>query len=274
MSPRSAASTARTLRPRAAARPTPAAAAPAVGTESRKAWSELLALLADADKRYLGKDWEIERAGRHRRRAPLPHARPALGHGAVARGRPAAPARGALRHADAEAARRQPGRDLLHRAARPEAPLPRARQHGRRGLHVAHDRGRQRRGPLPEARRGRAQRHAIRREARRLVRGAARPGREGPQPPRARARRGHAHHAPLLRDDRVRGGRSEPEGAPLRRSGRRSGAAAHAERREHRRGDPARGELLPRRHARSAAAGSGEVSRPGCRPCRTSSRRR
>lgn len=41
----------------------PAAAAPVVGTESREAWNELLALLADADKRYLGKDWEIERAG-------------------------------------------------------------------------------------------------------------------------------------------------------------------------------------------------------------------
>ena len=33
------------------------------GTESRKAWNELLALLAEADARYLGKDWDIERAG-------------------------------------------------------------------------------------------------------------------------------------------------------------------------------------------------------------------
>jgi len=41
----------------------PTAAASVVGTESREAWSELIALLADADKRYLGKDWEIERAG-------------------------------------------------------------------------------------------------------------------------------------------------------------------------------------------------------------------
>src|SRR3989442_6510164 len=38
-------------------------AGPVVGPESRKAWSELLALLADADVRYLGKDWAIERAG-------------------------------------------------------------------------------------------------------------------------------------------------------------------------------------------------------------------
>src|SRR5688572_24167591 len=35
---------------------------PVLGTESRKAWSELLALLAEADTRYLGKEWNIERA--------------------------------------------------------------------------------------------------------------------------------------------------------------------------------------------------------------------
>jgi hypothetical protein len=45
-----------------AAPPTPAAAPVAAGTESRKAWEELLGLLADADKRYLGKEWNIERA--------------------------------------------------------------------------------------------------------------------------------------------------------------------------------------------------------------------
>ena len=35
------------------------ATAPTFGTESRKAWNELLALLADADARYLGKEWDI-----------------------------------------------------------------------------------------------------------------------------------------------------------------------------------------------------------------------
>jgi hypothetical protein len=45
----------------AAAAPAPEAP-PVLGTESRKAWSELLALLAEADTRYLGKDWNIERA--------------------------------------------------------------------------------------------------------------------------------------------------------------------------------------------------------------------
>jgi hypothetical protein len=50
----------------AAAEAAPAAtpaAPPVLGTESRKAWGELLALLADADARYLGKEWNIERAG-------------------------------------------------------------------------------------------------------------------------------------------------------------------------------------------------------------------
>ncbi|MGH7337213.1 MAG: twin-arginine translocation signal domain-containing protein, partial [Myxococcota bacterium] len=47
----------------APAQPTPVVPPPAIGTESREAWGELLALLADADTRYLGKDWEIERAG-------------------------------------------------------------------------------------------------------------------------------------------------------------------------------------------------------------------
>jgi hypothetical protein len=46
----------------APAQPTPVAPPPVAGTESRKAWEELLALLADADKRYLGKEWNIERA--------------------------------------------------------------------------------------------------------------------------------------------------------------------------------------------------------------------
>ncbi len=46
-----------------AAEPAPAALAPALGTESRRAWNELLALLADADLRYLGREWNIERAG-------------------------------------------------------------------------------------------------------------------------------------------------------------------------------------------------------------------
>ncbi len=43
--------------------PTPVAPPGLLGTESRKAWGELLALLADADERYLGKDWNIERPG-------------------------------------------------------------------------------------------------------------------------------------------------------------------------------------------------------------------
>jgi len=50
----------------AAATPPPAPAggsAPLAGPESRKAWGELIALLADADTRYLGKEWGIERAG-------------------------------------------------------------------------------------------------------------------------------------------------------------------------------------------------------------------
>jgi len=48
---------------RAQAEAAPAPEAPPVlGTESRKAWAELLALLAEADTRYLGKAWNIERA--------------------------------------------------------------------------------------------------------------------------------------------------------------------------------------------------------------------
>jgi hypothetical protein len=47
----------------APAQPTPVTPPPALGTESRKAWNELLALLADADARYLGKAWDIERPG-------------------------------------------------------------------------------------------------------------------------------------------------------------------------------------------------------------------
>jgi hypothetical protein len=48
----------------AAAEATPAPTAPPVqGTESGKAWSELLALLAEADARYLGKEWNIARPG-------------------------------------------------------------------------------------------------------------------------------------------------------------------------------------------------------------------
>src|SRR5258706_14137140 len=43
--------------------PTPVVPPPALGTESRKAWGELLALLADADLRYLGKEWNVERPG-------------------------------------------------------------------------------------------------------------------------------------------------------------------------------------------------------------------
>ena len=48
-----------------ASTPTTAGAAagvgPAMGPESREAWNELLALLAEADTRYLGKEWGIER---------------------------------------------------------------------------------------------------------------------------------------------------------------------------------------------------------------------
>jgi hypothetical protein len=43
--------------------PAPVSPPPALGSESRKAWGELLALLADADMRYLGKEWNIERPG-------------------------------------------------------------------------------------------------------------------------------------------------------------------------------------------------------------------
>jgi len=50
----------------AAADPQPApvtpGAPPAIGTESRAAWNELRELLADADVRYLGQEWNIERA--------------------------------------------------------------------------------------------------------------------------------------------------------------------------------------------------------------------
>jgi hypothetical protein len=50
----------------AAATPPPAPAggsAPVAGPESRKAWGELTSLLVEADTRYLGKEWGIERAG-------------------------------------------------------------------------------------------------------------------------------------------------------------------------------------------------------------------
>jgi hypothetical protein len=47
----------------AAPAPTPAGAAPALGTESRKAWNDLLALLAEADTRYLSRAFNIERPG-------------------------------------------------------------------------------------------------------------------------------------------------------------------------------------------------------------------
>jgi hypothetical protein len=52
-----------TARAAAPAAANPSESSPAVaGPESRKAWGELLALLAEADTRYLGKEWGIERA--------------------------------------------------------------------------------------------------------------------------------------------------------------------------------------------------------------------
>jgi hypothetical protein len=199
-----------------------------LGTESRKAWSELLALLADADARYLGKEWNIERAGDiadgHRF---LMH----VLHSGMEQWLEADPARPrAVRFVTPTLKLLGDNPDAIYYTA-PLDPKRRYRVRGNTGGAVytsAHDRGRQRRGPLPQARRGRTQRHAVRRQARRQLRGVARRGREGPQSARARARRGHAHHAPLLRDGEVDGRGSEPAGAALGRTARRPGSAADA----------------------------------------------
>ena len=248
---------------RSAAQPTPAAPPPAMGTESRKAWSELLALLADADERYLGKDWEIERAGDiadgHRF---LMH----VLHSGMEQWLEADPLRPrAVRFVTPTLKLLGDNPDAIYFTA-PLDPKRRYRVRGNTGGAVYTSltiEGGNAEGHYPKRVAGALNdtQFDVKRDGSFEV--LLGPGEKGRNRLALEPDAGTLTTRHYFETVTSVGGRSEPEGAPLRRSGRRSGAAAHAERREHRRGDPARGELLPRRHARSAAAGSGEAAALG-----------
>ena len=233
----------------------------AMGPESRKAFAELLALVAEAERRTLSAEWNVRSPqdviDGHRVLLHLLAASIDLYY----EGDPERPYCVPMPSPTRKYLGDNPDAHYFFTRAARRPPLPHPRQHRRRGLHLLHVPVGDQTGAAARHHRG-AQPHAVRRRGRRQLRARDRPGRERPERRAARRQDRLGHHAPLLRERALGAARSERAHPALDRAGwtrsarrrrssdaesaRRIRAAAGFFRAEHARHAPARSEAAAR----------------------------